>query len=263
MDLGLRDKVALVSAASRGLGRATALALAHEGAQLAICARGDKTLAATADEIRRAAGVDVFSVAADVTQAADISNFVDLAAEHFGRIDILVSNAGGPPSGPFDNFDDRAWQSAFNLTLMSTVRLIRAVLPHMRAAGGGRIVNITSIAVKQPITNLILSNSIRTSVIGLAKSLSFELAKDNILLNNVCPGTYNTDRIRQLDADRAARENRPLEEVAQERMKTIPLGRLGKPEELGALIAFLCSQQAAYITGATIQADGGEFRGLM
>lgn len=263
MDLGLRGKVALVAAASKGLGKAVAMCLAEEGANVAICARDETVLNTTAREIRAATGVDVLAVPADVSKAEDIARFVDKAAQHFGHLDILVTNAGGPPSGTFASFGDADWQAAFNLTLMSAVRLIRAVVPHMRAAGGGRIVNIASLSVKQPIEGLLLSNSIRTAVVGLAKTLSFELAGDNILINNVCPGYYDTDRVKELDAAQAAREGRTIEEVAQEKAKTIPLGRRGRPEELGALVAFLCSRQAAYITGTTIQIDGGAYRGIM
>jgi 3-oxoacyl-[acyl-carrier protein] reductase len=207
--------------------------------------------------------VDVLAIASDVTKSDDILHFVNAAAAHFGRIDILVTNAGGPPSGVFDSFSDADWQAAFDLTLMSVVRLIRATLPHMRKAGGGRIVNIASASVKQPIEGLLFSNTLRPGIIGLAKTLSFELAKDHILINNVAPGYHDTDRIKELDAARAAREGRAVADVARDNVKSIPLGRRGEPAELAALIVFLCSQQSAFTTGATIQVDGGAFRGLM
>lgn len=261
MDMGLRGKVAVVAAASKGLGKAAAFALAREGVNLAICARHE-TVAATAEEIRKATGVDVLAVQADVSKAGDIADFVTKAAEHFGRIDILVTNAGGPPSGRFDMFNDADWQAAFDLTLMSAVRMIRAVLPHMRKAGGGRIVNITSASVKQPIEGLLFSNSLRPAIVGMAKTLSFELAKDNILINNVGPGTHDTDRIRELDAAKAAREGRRVADVAAESVKAIPLGRRGRPDELAGLIVFLCSNHAGFMTGTTIQVDGGANRAL-
>jgi 3-oxoacyl-[acyl-carrier protein] reductase len=263
MDMGLKGKVALAAAASKGLGKAAALALAREGVNLAICARSEATLAATASEIRQATGVDVLAVPADVSRAADITSWVDKAAARFGRIDILVTNAGGPPSGTFDMFSDEHWQAAFNLTFLSVVRMIRAVIPHMRQAGGGRIVNITSVSVKQPMEGLLLSNSIRPAIIGLAKTLSFELAKDKILINNVCPGNHATDRAKELDAARAAREGRAVSDVARDAVASIPLGRRGEPAELAALIVFLCSSQSAFMTGATIQVDGGAYRGIM
>lgn len=263
MDTGLRGKVAVVSAASKGLGKAAALALAGEGANVAICSRDETTLAATAEEIRAATGVDVLPVTADVRKAEDIARFVEQAASHFGQINILVTNAGGPPPGTFDKITDADWQTAFELTLMSAVRLIRAVLPHMRRAGGGRIVNITSYSVKQPIPGLLLSNSIRPAVIGMAKTLSFELAKDKILINNVCPGDHETDRMLELDGAQATREGRSMEDVRNDKVKSIPLGRRGAPSELAALIVFLCSEKAAFMTGTTIQNDGGSYRGLM
>jgi len=263
MDMGLRGKVALVSAASKGLGKAAALALAREGVNVAICARNEAALAATEQEIRQATGVDVLAVTADVTKPEDIASFVSTAAAHFGRIDILVTNAGGPPSGTFDMFSDADWQAAFNLTLLSVVRLIRATLPHLRKAGGGRIVNIASASVKQPIEGLLFSNSLRPGIIGLAKTLSFELAKDNILINNVAPGYHDTDRIKELDAARAAREGRPVADVAGDNVRSIPLGRRGDPAELAALIVFLCSRHAGFMTGVTIQVDGGANRGIM
>ncbi len=263
MDMGLRGKVALVAAASKGLGKAAALALAREGANVAICARNAAALEAAAADIRSATGVDVLAVTADVTKAEDIGTFVTRAAEHFGRIDILVTNAGGPPPGTFDMFSDADWQAAFNLTLLSVVRMIRAALPYLRKAGGGRIVNITSASVKQPIEGLIFSNSLRPGIVGLAKTLSFELAKDNILVNNVAPGYHDTDRVKELDAARAAREGRSVADVARDNIKSIPLGRRGKPAELASLIVYLCSSHAGFITGATIQVGGGANRAIM
>ncbi|MCL5109175.1 MAG: SDR family oxidoreductase [Chloroflexi bacterium] len=262
MDLGLRDKGAIVAAASQGMGKTIALELAREGAKVAICSRRREAIESAAEEIRRATGAEVLPLVADVRRREDIERLVESAVRQFGRLDVLVNNAGGPPPGSFGDFDDDDWAQAFNLTLLSVVRLIRAVLPHMRAQGGGRIVNVASLSVKQPIENLILSNAIRPGVIGLAKSLSFELAKDNILINNVCPGRIATNRVIQTDSARAQREGTTLEEITRRQQATIPLGRYGTPEEFASMVAFLASARASYITGATIQVDGGLFRGL-
>jgi 3-oxoacyl-[acyl-carrier protein] reductase len=264
MDLGLRDKVAIVMAASKGLGRACAAALAAEGAKVTIGARSAPVLETTAREIQQATGSRVLAVPTDVTRAEDMEAIVAAAVREFGRIDILVNNAGGPPAGTFESFGDDQWQAAFELNLLSTVRLIRLVLPHMRKTGSGRIITIVSTSVKQPIDGLLLSNAIRSGVVGLAKTLSVELAPDNITVNNVCPGRILTDRLRQIyhineRVEQGVSEEAVLEEMAQ----GIPMGRIGKPEELGAFVAFLASQQAAYITGTTTQIDGGLVRSLL
>jgi 3-oxoacyl-[acyl-carrier protein] reductase len=260
MDLGLQDKVALVMAASKGLGRACATALAAEGARVTIGARGAQTLEQTAQEIQQATSSRVLAVPTDVTRAEDVEAIVAATVREFGRIDILVNNAGGPPAGNFVSFGDAQWQAAFELNLLSTVRLVRLVLPHMRKTGSGRIINIVSTSVKQPIDGLLLSNAIRSGVVGLAKTLSVELAPDNITVNNVCPGRILTDRLRQIyHVNAEVSEAVVLEAMARD----IPMGRVGKPEELGALVAFLASQQAAYITGTTIQVDGGLVRSLL
>lgn len=263
MDLGLKQKVALVLAASKGLGRASAAALASEGAHVVIGSRDKERLSRTAQEIAGASGSRVLAVPTDVTRAEDITNIVAATIKEFGRLDILVNNAGGPPPGMFEQFGDEQWQKAFELNLLSTVRLIRQVLPHMRQSGGGRIINIVSTSVKQPIDGLLLSNAIRPGVVGLAKTLSIELAPDNITVNNVCPGRILTDRLRQgpnMQAKLA--QGMSEEEVLKEQAKDIPMQRLGRPEELGALVAFLASEQAGYITGTTIQVDGGLVRAL-
>lgn len=264
MDLGLKDKVAIVLAASKGLGRASAAALAAEGARVTIGARNGQALEQTAQEIQRASGSPVLAVPTDVTRAEDIEAIVAATVREFGRVDILVNNAGGPPAGKFEAFGDAQWQAAFELNLLSTVRLVRQVLPHMRKTGSGRVITIVSTSVKQPIDGLLLSNAVRTAVVGLAKTLSVELAPDNITVNNVCPGRILTDRLRQVyKVDEKVQQGVSEQEALQGVIQDIPLGRIGKPEELGALVAFLASQQAAYITGTTIQVDGGLVRSLL
>ncbi len=264
MDLGLQDKVALVMAASKGLGRACATALAAEGARVTIGARGTQALEKTAQEIQKATRSRVLAVPTDVTKAEDVEAIVAATVGEFGRIDILVNNAGGPPAGNFASFDDAQWQAAFELNLLSTVRLVRLVLPHMRKTGSGRIITIVSTSVKQPIDGLLLSNAIRSGVVGLAKTLSVELAPDNITVNNVCPGRILTDRLRQIyHINERVQQGVSEEAVLKEMAQDVPMGRVGIPEELGALVAFLASQQAAYITGTTIQVDGGLVRSLL
>jgi len=262
MDLGLKDKVALVAAASKGLGKAAALELAREGARLAICARGEGALRATAAEIEQATGGQVLALVADVSLPDDAARLVQTTVDRLGRLDVLVTNAGGPPAGYFLDLDDDAWQAAFELTLLSTVRLCRAAIPHMRQNGWGRIINITSVSVKQPIDNLLLSNALRAGVVGLAKTLSGQFAGDGITVNSVCPGWTLTDRVAELNAARARELGIPAQEIEQQVTANIPMRRMGQPEELAALIAFLASERAGYITGAAIQVDGGYVKGL-
>jgi 3-oxoacyl-[acyl-carrier protein] reductase len=262
MDLGLKGRVALVAAASRGLGKAVAQELAREGADVAICARGKEDLRRTAEEIARDTGVRVLAVAADVTVAKDVAGLFTAVIRNFEGLDILVNNAGGPPSGPFLTFSDEDWRNALELNLISTVRLTRAAVPHMRAKGWGRIVNITSVAVKQPIPDLVLSNAARSGVIGLAKTLAGELASDGITVNSVCPGFTLTERVQHLAEAQAEREQKSPQEVLAAYERQIPMGRLGRPEELAALVAFLASERASYITGVALQADGGYVQGV-
>lgn len=263
MDLGLKGRVALVGASSRGLGRACATELARQGATVVICARHVQELEAAAREIRQATGAEVLPVQADLTGAEQIRHLADETMRRYGRIDVLVTNNGGPPAGHFDHFDDDDFLAAHELTLMSAVRLIRAVLPAMRRQQWGRIINITSVSVKQPIDNLILSNVYRAGVVGLAKTLSQQVAAEGITINNVAPGYTRTDRVAELAESRAEEQGKDVEEVLSEQAAAYPMQRMGEPQELAALVAFLASERASYITGTTIQVDGGYVEGLL
>ena len=263
MDLGLRDKSALVTASSRGLGRACALALSQEGARVAICARNSHLLGDTAHAIRQATGNDVLALPADLSRAEDCRQVVEQTAAHFGALHVLVTNNGGPPPGLFLDFGDDDWRRAVDLTLMSVVRLIRAAAPLMRQQRWGRIVNIASMSVKEPLDNLILSNALRPGVVGLARTLANHLAGDGITVNNVLPGLMGTDRVAQLAEAQAQQQGKPVEDVLRGYAAPVPVGRIGRPEELAALVAFLASEQAAYINGVSILVDGGRCRGLM
>ena len=263
MDLELRDRCAIVCAASKGLGRATALALAREGARVAICARTAATLQEAAEEIRTTTGATVVPIVADVSRAEDVERLVDASAGALGAIDILINNTGGPRSGPFVSFSDADWQEAIDSILLSVVRLSRAVVPHMRQRGGGRIINITSISAKQPVEGLVLSNALRAAVTGLSRTIANELAADNILVNCVAPGYTKTDRVVELAEAAAAREGVTPEAVRQRTEAGIPLKRLATTEEFASVVAFLASGKASYVTGTTLQIDGGYVRGLL
>ena len=263
MDLGLRGRVALVAAASRGLGRAVAEELAGEGASLVICARGEKALHETAEAIRSSANVDVEAVAADLSKTEDVKRLVQAALDKFERVDILVTNAGGPPSGLFESLGPEKWDDAIRLTLLSTVELCRAVLPGMKERHWGRIINITSISVKQPIDGLMLSNSLRAGVTGFARTLANEVARDGITVNNILPGYTRTQRVEELATATAERENISVADVMKKSEAEIPMRRLGEPREFAALAAFLASERASYITGTSIQVDGGWIKGLL
>jgi len=241
MDLGLRGKVALVAAASKGLGRAVATELAREGANVVISSRDEDALARTGTEIQEETGADVEPYAADLMRAEDVRALISHAAGRFGGVDVLVNNTGGPPAGTFDDFDDEGWQSAFELVLLSLIRAVRGVLPHMRERGGGRIVNIDSSSVRQPIENLILSNTFRAGIAGLAKSLAIELGPDGILVNTIGPGRISTARSESMDASKAESLGIAIEEVRGQVESQIPLGRYGTPEELARVAAFLAS----------------------
>ena len=262
MDLGLRDRVAVVAASSQGLGKAVAQGLAREGAKLALCARTETTLEATAEQIRQAAGVEVLARPVDVTDSEAVRRFVAETQEHFGRLDICVTNAGGPPAKPFADTTLEDWQAGVNLNLMSTLYFAREVLPVMRRQRWGRFITITSTAVKQPIDNLILSNAVRAAVSGLAKSLANEYGPDNILVNNVCPGYTSTARLDELSAKLAAAQGVNSPQVRERWAAQIPLGRLGQPEEFANLVVFLASECASYITGTSIAVDGGFVKGI-
>lgn len=245
MDLGLHGKTALVTAASRGLGRAIAEALAAEGTSLVICARGEDTLEETGAAIAKATGAEVEMVAADVATEEGIARAWQHARDRFGRVDILVTNAGGPPSGPFESHEWAVWQQAVELTLRSAVELTRLVLPSMKERQWGRILNVTSIAVKQPVDGLMLSNSIRAAVTGFARTLANEVARHGVTVNNLLPGYTRTERVEQLNAATASREGITAEDVARRIEAQIPMRRLGEPHEFAALAAFLASEQAA------------------
>lgn len=245
MDLGLSGTRSLVTAASKGLGRGCAAALAGEGSRVFIVARDESVLARTAAEIG-AAG----HLAADLSDREVPARVVDAAAQALGGLDILICNAGGPPPGTFESTPLEQWELGYNLTLMSAVRLQKAALPHLKQSGRGRIVNITSISVRQPIANILLSNAFRAAVTATAKTLALEVAGSGVTVNNLAPGTILTDRVRQLFGD------------LEERARTIPVGRLGDPDDFGAACAFLCSRQARHITGQTLGMDGGELKGI-
>jgi len=257
MDLGLKNKIAIVAASSKGLGKACALALAAEGAKVAIFSRNKNDIHNTAEEIKKNTGSEILSLSADVSDQKDIKYVVDSTLKRFSDINIIVNNAGGPPFGHFKDFDIQQWQKAVELNLFSTINLINSSLPFMKKNQWGRIINITSISVKQPIDGLILSNTVRSGVIGLAKTLSNELADYNITVNNVCPGRILTDRIVQLANKRASTQNKSYQEVINDMERDIPLRRLGKPDELASYVAFLASERSSYITGTTLQVDGG------
>ena len=258
MNLGLTGKTALVTAASKGMGKACALGLAAEGARVVMCARTDVDLQAAAAEVRGKTGAQVVAMPADVTSADQVKALVARAHEAFGGVDILVANAGGPPRGYFDELSDEQWYGAFEVSLLSVVRLIREVLPSMRQRRWGRIITIQSSSVKQPIDGLDLSNAIRPGAAGLMKTLATELGADNILVNTVCPGRILTDRL--LGGARQA--GLSPEEYVRQVGADVPVGRVGTPEEFANVVVFLASERASYVTGVAIQVDGGLIRGL-
>ncbi len=262
MDLGLKGKSAFVAAGSKGLGRATALELAREGAKVTIASRSEEHLAEAKRTIGEETGVEVAAVRMDAGREEDICRAIKETAERAGGLDELVCNAGGPPGGRFDDMSDEDWQKAFEVNLLGTIRMIRAALPYMRQVGGGRIVNLTSTSIKQPIDGLILSNVFRTGVNALTKTLAAELAPDGILINTVAPGRIATDRIRELDEAQARKTGKAVEEIRAENERQIPLGRLGMPDEFGKIAAFYASFANTYVTGQAILVDGGSVKAL-
>lgn len=263
MDLGLKGKSVIVTAASKGLGKATAKQFAAEGAHVLLSSRNEAELEKAKREIQEETGNgSVEYVVCDMTDAQEIQNLAAKAVEWNGTVDVLVNNTGGPPAGGFDSFGDEEWQHAFELNLLSFVRTIRAVLPSMRKNGGGHIMNFASSSIKQPIDGLILSNTFRAGIVGLAKSLSQELASDNIMINTAGPGRIATDRVASLDQIRADEMGLSLEELRDKKEKSIPLGRYGEPGEFAKIVTFLCSKANSYMTGQALVIDGGMVKAL-
>jgi 3-oxoacyl-[acyl-carrier protein] reductase len=263
MDLGLNGRVAIVAAASKGLGRAVAEELAREGAHIAICARSGGPLGETAAQIQKSTGREVFHQALDVADSAAVASFVAAVDARFGRLDICVTNSGGPPSNSFRNTKPEDWRSAVEQLLMSTVSFARETLPRMQKNKWGRLITITSSAVKQPVDGLLLSNSVRAAVTGLARTLANEYAADGITVNNVCPGYTRTARLDGLASTISARSGAKPEEILAGWESEIPARRLGTPQEFAAVVAFLASERASYVTGASIAVDGGLVRSLL
>ena len=263
MNLGVDGRVALVAAASKGLGLAVAAELAAEGARLVICARGADALAAARQQIADSSRAEVHAVVADVSTLEGIELVAREAIGRFGQVDILVNNAGGPPSGPFEKHQWQIWEDAVHLTLRSAVELTRAVLPGMRERRWGRVLNITSIAVKQPVDGLMLSNSVRAAVTGWARTLANEVAREGVTVNCVLPGYHATERVAQLNEAAAKRENLDPTEIQRRIESQIPMRRLGDPREFAAMVAFLASDRSSYITGQSIAVDGGWIRALL
>jgi 3-oxoacyl-[acyl-carrier protein] reductase len=262
MDLGLKGRGVIVAASSQGMGRATAEAFAREGAQVAMCARTEAPLHEAADKIRKETGAEVFAEPLDVTDAAQVQRFIEQVAKRFGRVDVCVTNAGGPPAKNFLSISPDEWRKAVDLNFLSVVHLAKAAIPYMQRHRWGRIITITSVTVKQPVAELIMSNAVRAAVVGLVKSLSNEFGKDGILVNNVAPGYTATERLRELAEVRALAAGTSPEQIYQSWTAEIPVRRLGDPKDIADVILWLASERAAYVTGQTILADGGIYRGL-
>jgi 3-oxoacyl-[acyl-carrier protein] reductase len=263
MDLHLKDKIALVTGASRGLGYATALALAKEGCRVVINGRDQARIKAAAENVHRETGTQVIGLAGDVSLPDVPAQLVAQTVDVFGGLDILITNAGGPPPGSIDSLEEAAWQKGVDLCLMLHVRLIRAALPHLRKSSAASVLTVTSMSVKQPIANLLLSNSIRAATVGLTKSLALELGKDGIRFNSILPGWTETERVTELMTARATANNSTVGEETRKQSEQSPLGRLGHPEEFAAAAVFLVSPAASYITGVMLNVDGGMYKGTL
>jgi 3-oxoacyl-[acyl-carrier protein] reductase len=262
MDLGLKNRVALVAASSQGIGRATVEAFAAEGCRVAMCARNPQTLQAAVEKIREQYNAEVLAQAFDVTDAIAVKGFVAAVVEKFGSVDICVTNAGGPPAKGFLAATLEEWQRALEMNFLSTVYFAREVIPHMQRKRWGRILTITSITTKQPVTDLVLSNAVRAAVVGLVKSLANEFGKDGILVNNIGPGFTATDRLKELAKARASTPGKSEQQIFEGWAADAPLQRLGAPREVAETIVWLASERASYITGQTVLVDGGMYKGL-
>jgi 3-oxoacyl-[acyl-carrier protein] reductase len=257
MDLQLKDKRAFVAGSSRGLGFATALTLAREGCKVAVNSREKKNAKATAKKVTRETGTQAYGFAGDVGKASNAEVLIESAVNALGGLDILITNAGGPPAGSFEIFDEKAWQKAVDASFMSHVRLIRAALPYLRKSSSASVLTITSYTVKQPERNLVLSNSIRAATVGLTKSLAMELGRENIRFNSIMPGWTQTERVMEIMSFRAKNNNTTIEEEVAKQTTEIPLGRMGQPQEFANAAVFLVSPAASFIHGVILAVDGG------
>jgi 3-oxoacyl-[acyl-carrier protein] reductase len=262
MDLGIKDKIVLVTASSAGIGKAVAMAFASEGCRLAICSRTKESLVDTSNEIKSKYNIEPFWGVCDLNNQKDIEDFGNAVLNHFGKVDILVNNCGGPIPGFFQNLSEVDWDNAYKQVLLSVVRFSNLVIPKMIEQEWGRIINITSVAVKQPVHSLMLSNSLRAAVTGFAKSLSNEFGNKNITVNNVAPGYTLTHRLYELAVNRGKASGKSHEEVLSDMAKEVPMNRLGNPDEIAAMVMFLASKKASYVTGTTIQVDGGSTKAI-
>ena len=263
MDMDIQGKIAIVGGASKGLGRASAEALAQEGVNLMLCSRNGETLSQTAREIHQASGVEVQTYPGDLSRLEVVNGLVEATMAHYGKLDIVVSNIGGPPPGGAESLDEEMWAIAIQQTYLFFIRMARAALPPMKAQNWGRIISVLSTAVKQPNDNLVLSTSARLGAAGFLKALATAVAQYNVTVNNVLPGPFLTERQYELAQGEAERTGRNLEEVLDRNAQANPMRRIGRPEELGALVSYLASEKASYITGASIPVDGGGLRTIL